>query len=391
MNKRRFWSTIIFLYFSGFLTGVVFVTPPASSPVLTSPLFQNLSATLYGSLFIPMIVGTILTSFFGGKLAVKIGLKAVYLSGISTMCFSMILFAVSGFFMGDPVQDYLSLLTMMFFLGAGFGATITSLNAMILHFFPNRLATAISALHALLGLGTAAAPLLFNAFHLYSKWWKDPVLLAICLFMTALVMSKLLEEDTKAKKSLPSTHLGYPKKLLLLLGFMFVYGIAETLMGNWGMIYLQKDHHLTVTIASYSLSVFWGMVTVGRILTALLTIKIDPKKIYLFLPLLMILGYFLVPFSSTACFSIITFGLVGLACSGCFPLSFNFGELAYPEVASIASGRLMTAYMLGYGVAAYGVGLTIKVIPLGTLFHLAFLIPCLLFLLALLSTLTKKT
>ena len=56
--------------------------------------------------------------------------------------------------------------------------------------------------------------------------------------------------------------------LLGLRRFCSLYGVVETMNGNWATLYMTNDLGATATLASVALTAFWGMVTVGRVLFA---------------------------------------------------------------------------------------------------------------------------
>ncbi len=351
------WVEILLLYLIGLMQGIVFVTFPAAGSLLTNANYHDLSSGEYGSLFIPMIIGAILSSLGGGKIGAKIGLRPVFLTGLMANLIAMLLFAFTALILKAHTLDYIVLLIALFFLGLGFGSTITILNTYVAEFFPVRTAVAMTILHTLLGIGTAVSPLLFDVFVKVNVWWGDPLLLT-GVFALLWIFSWLVVRDVKKQGNVQEstgTTLSFNFWVFVLI--IFFYGYCETTFGNWATIYLHTEKQLTVTQASYALSLFWGMVTVGRILVAILSCFLRPSHIYVVLPILIVIAFAIIPGVSGPMANIIMFGFGGLACSGCFPLSFSISESDFPNIASIVSGSLMASYMFGYGVAAYGIGL----------------------------------
>ena len=60
---------------------------------------------------------------------------------------------------------------------------------------------------------------------------------------------------------------GIPSRFWVYAGFAVLYGVCETVNGNWAQLDMR---HLgsSTTAASVALTAFWAMVTVGRILFA---------------------------------------------------------------------------------------------------------------------------
>ena len=76
---------------------------------------------------------------------------------------------------------YPLLLMATAFLGAGFGLTVPSLNTFTAAFHPGAIDRSILVLNALLGLGTALAPVFVAVFVGLGFWWGLPVLSAVLL------------------------------------------------------------------------------------------------------------------------------------------------------------------------------------------------------------------
>ena len=62
---------------------------------------------------------------------------------------------------------------------------------------------------------------------------------------------------------------------------VFLYGVCEATFGNWSPIYLEQDAGLAMSEAALALSVFWGMVTAGRVLFALTAIWFRPQALHM--------------------------------------------------------------------------------------------------------------
>lgn len=347
------WAQIVLVYAVALIQGVAVVIYPAAGSLLTHGHWHHLTTGEYGSLFLPMIFGAILASLGGGNLAARKGLQSVMSVTLAANAISMYLFTVSAAFREQYLTEYSILLISMLALGLGFGGTLTLLNTYVAMFFPNKTAAATAALHAHLGIGTALAPLLLTAFVAMDMWWGAPLVLAVG-FTLALMLSFVVLDNILVNRSPEQTRL--PRIFWLFVLFTGIYGLCETLFGNWATIFLTDEKGLSLADASYALSLFWAMVTVGRVVATFASYWINPYKILLVLPLMIAAAFLMLPHLTGAGWNIAIYGFAGLACSACFPLSVGSGESAFRENASIASGNMTAAYMFGYGVAAYGVG-----------------------------------
>ena len=168
----------------------------------------------------------------------------------------------------------------------------------------------------------------------------------------------------------PSGRVHVPPLFWLFAAALVVYGICETLFGNWGTTLL-REGGTTATTANYALAAFWAAVTVGRLLISIAPKRIPPAAVYLALPWGIAGALLLVAALFDRTTGIVVFAFAGLACSGFFPMTVGYGETAFPELVTIAAGWLIAAYQLGYGIAAFGAGALDRVLSLSVIFAFA--------------------
>ena len=101
----------------------------------------------------------------------------------------MVLLVVTSGIKTDPAA-YPLLLLATAFLGAGFGLTVPVLNT-VAAFRPDRADKAVLVLNALLGLGTALAPVFVAVFVGLGFWWGMPVLSTVLLVLLLLASARL--------------------------------------------------------------------------------------------------------------------------------------------------------------------------------------------------------
>ena len=151
------------VYAAGLLQGLALVTFPAAATILTNAADYGLSSAQYGAMFLPQAVTAVAASLAGGRLAAQVGLKRVLLLGLAANVIAMALLLASQVGMGSPL-GYGLLLLATASLGVGFGLTVPSLNTYAAVFYPARVDRATLYLNALLGLGTALAPVIAAIF-----------------------------------------------------------------------------------------------------------------------------------------------------------------------------------------------------------------------------------
>jgi hypothetical protein len=93
----------------------------------------------------------------------------------------MLLLILSQFFESNTAVAFPLLLVATTFLGAGFGLAVPSLNTLTAAFHPSGVEASVLVLNALLGLGTALAPVLVAIFVALGFWWGLPVVCASLL------------------------------------------------------------------------------------------------------------------------------------------------------------------------------------------------------------------
>jgi fucose permease len=243
-------------------------------------------------------------------------------------------------------------------LGLGFGATVMALNTYVEAFFPQSSDRAVLVLNALLGVGTALAPVLVALVVQMGAWWLLPLLVA-CILAVMLAIASVQPLNASAATGNSATEQArekLPRRFWFYAAAVFFYGIVETLNGNWAVLYLSGERGVSAAAASLALTSFWVMVTVGRVLIAVISRWVPARWTYVALPILLLLVFQLAAAARSDIGGIVAFGLAGLACSAFLPLSISFGGNEFPQLSALVAGDLIAFYQLGYGVAAFGTG-----------------------------------
>jgi MFS family permease len=346
------------VYGAGVVQGVALVTFPAASAVLTSPQYYNLTSTQYGAMFLPQALTAILAALLGASMTRSLGAKRIFLLGLVANLVSMLLLVLSQAAIGHGSLAYLILLLATTSLGLGFGLTVPALNTLAASFFPERVDSAVLILNALLGLGTALAPVFVALFTGLGFWWGLPLCVAILL--AGLLVFSLRLPLRAGEGVTAETHgaLALPRRFWVFAAFALLYGIVETMNGNWATLYMTRSLGASTTAAAIALTVFWAMVTVGRLLFAFVEEWFPERRTYVLLPFVIALAFELFTRLQTGNVTqgILIFGLAGLGCSALLPLTISFGQNELTAIAASVSGFVIAFYQMGYGIAAFGVG-----------------------------------
>lgn len=352
------------VYGAGLVQGIVLVTFPAASTVFTSPSQYDLSASQYGSMFLPQVVMAVIAALLGSSLARRFTIKRVYLAGLLADLVSMALLVTSQFFTHHQSVAFGLLLAATAALGIGFGLTVPALNTLTASFHADAIDRSVLVLNALLGLGTALAPAFVAMFVGLGFWWGLPIMSGVLLVLLLVASFRLpLRAAAPATASgevasEPRRRAALPRRFWLFAAFATLYGICETMNGNWSQTLMRSHFGASAAVASLTLTTFWVMVTAGRILFATVQARFSTNRTYHLLPFVLTGAFVLIALLPTgsAALGVVAFGLAGLGCSALLPLTISFGQEQLVAVSAAAAGGIIATYQVGYGIAAFGAG-----------------------------------
>jgi MFS family permease len=311
-------------------------------------------------MFVPQVITAITASLLAGGLARRIGSKRTYLLGLLADLASMVLLLVSTLAMGNGALAYGLLLAATACLGVGFGLTVPSINTFAAVFHPDRVDNSVLVLNALLGAGTALAPLFVAIFVGLGFWWGLP-LTSVVLIVALIAVSLRLPLRAGARESgaaEPRARGRIPRQFWLFAGFAVLYGMCETMNGNWAQVDMTTNVGASAAQASLALTAFWAMVTVGRILFAEIQQSFPTQRTYHVLPFVLaaaLLAVAALPVDNPW-LGVVTFGIAGLGCSALLPLTISFSQEQLLAMSGSVAGAVIAFYQVGYGLAAFGAG-----------------------------------
>lgn len=359
----------------GLVQGIALVTFPAASMILTAPASYDLSSSQYGVLFVPQVSTAIAASLAGAGLlwpglTRRASEKTVYLAGLLADLASMVLLIASWLVVHQHAAAFALLLVATACLGAGFGLTVPSLNTLAAAFHPAAVDRSVLVLNALIGLGTALAPVFVAAFTGLRFWVGLPVL-AACLLVGLIAVSLRLpldpgpvapepvQEASEPVKGAPRPAAGsrFPAGFWVFAAFAVLYGFCETMNGNWSQLDITSLGVRSAT-ASLALTGFWAAATAGRVLLAAIQRWLPSRAAYHGLPFLLAVAFALIavlPRDAPAA-AVAAFGLAGLGCSALLPLTISFGQRRLAGSQAMVAGGVIACFQAGYGLAAFGVG-----------------------------------
>ena len=341
------------IYGAGLLQGFAFVLIPALGTLLKGAPY-HLTATDYGSLFLPMTAGAIVSALTAGILDRRIGASGVFRLGLAANALALCLLVGSAAYAGHP-PAYVMLMAETALLGLGFGFNLSAINHLAALLFPQSETAAVTLLNAVIGGSTALSPLILNLFEAAHRWWLWPLAL-IAGFLTVLALSAILRKTHAGSTSAGGNPVSGPSLLIFGLAVL-IYAIVEGTFGSWAALYVSGSHHLPPRYGAWALSAFWGAMTAFRLLFGLVPSRWAPPQIvYRASPIAIAACFLALPYVSAPWGLVGAFAAAGAACSIYYPYTMSFAMEAHARRQTQAAGLLVAALMSGEGIGSYALG-----------------------------------
>ncbi len=295
----RWRSEIGLIYVIGLVQGLALVTFPAASSIFTSSLGFGFSASRYGMMFIPQVALAILASSLGPRLARRWTLKRVLQAGLAADLLAMILLAASRLLVDVPGAAYAMLLVATGSLGFGFGAAVMAMNTYAQTFCSGPRGSQRARAQCVARRGHRACAAVRRDLHRRWRLVADAVDGGHRPDGTASPQRRRCRSRRQLVTwQTPRRAERLPRRFWLFAAAVLLYGVAETLNGNWSGPYLTGERGLSAEGASFALMAFWAMVTVGRMLFATVSSERTVPWIYAGLPVVLIAAFQMVSHAS---------------------------------------------------------------------------------------------
>ncbi|OJF76886.1 MAG: MFS transporter [Treponema sp. CETP13] len=310
---------------------------------------------------ISMIVsaGTVVSSLMSERFIIKFGTgKVTVLSVLFTAC------ALAGFTVSS------NFILMCFFaipLGLGAGSVDTALNNFVAIHYKSR---HMNWLHAFWGIGATAGPLLMSLFILQNNGWRVgygiialfQIILVIVLFLTLPLWNRTknssdtlnsteetsfeVNNDIQDKKNRIGQLLALPGAKPALVAF-FCYCTVELIAGMWGATYLVNVKKITAEVAARWVGLYYLGITVGRILSGFLAIKMNNNQLIRFGQIVSIVGVIFLFIPGAVLFQLVGFILLGLGNAPVFPAMLHETPVRFGKGLSqgVMGIQMATAYI----------------------------------------------
>lgn len=255
------------------------------------------------------------------------------------------------------------LLLNMFLFGLGQGIVDIGGNVNLLWVYQSKVGPYMNGLHFCFGIGAFLSPIIIHNVMdrsggaLTWPFW----ILGLCFLPGLIGLFSLKSPENPEKNVSDSKTQTIDKRLVgLMIALFFINVGVQGGFGGWIFTYALKVQVANEAGASYMNSLFWGALTLGRLLTIPLARKLAPSRILIanFVLSIVFLGMILIwPINATVIW-IASAGL-GLALSSVFPTLLVLGE----------SRMKITGSVTGLFFLGSGLGSTLLPMLLGQIFE----------------------
>lgn len=222
-------------------------------------------------------IGNLVFLLVGGKIADRFKKKTVSIVVMCIWCFAALLYVLT--------DNYYVLLIGMFFTMGASTLMNTLINIMTPVLFTAAPAMIINTLFFIQGIGTTGSQKLAGMYAKDITSWKitNGILIVIAIVGIILFSLTTIDEPNKKETENKSSKKGFKEVienpafiyLIIILGCYFV---AEHGILNWFVAYAHSHLKLSITRASTFLSLFFGGITIGRLLFAPFISKLGIHK-----------------------------------------------------------------------------------------------------------------
>lgn len=316
-----------------------------------------------GALIVTSGFGYLVSSFTSGRALARLGVG--WLLALSCLATTVSLLGYGA----APLWGVMVALGLLAGLGAG--AIDAGLNTYAAESFSPR---TLNWLHASFGLGASTGPIVMSSvIGLGQSWRLGYLIVGVAqLALTACFVYTRREWHAHAEECQAGAAAGAPMLRTLRLPsawlsmlLFFLYTGLEFGAGQWLYTLLTEARGLPTVLAGIWVSVYWGSLTVGRLLSGALVERISVRTLLQLSMLGAILGVVLLWLNLAVWLSFIGVALLGLSLAPMFPsfIALTPGRMG-PEHAANTVGFQVASAMLGgtsivggFGLVASRVGL----------------------------------
>jgi fucose permease len=231
--------------------------------------------------------------------------------------------------------------------GLAAGAIDSQCNGLVLDLYPDALGRELNRLHVWFSVGALTAPLVVGQLLNAGVAWETVILgtgAAVLPMAVLFAIADVPHGRHAGTEAGGGRKVGVAGPLLLLALGIGCYVAAEIGVSNWLVRFLDQA---PIAIATGALSLFWGGLTVGRLVSTRIADRFDHASYAMAASLLSavaLVGAVVVPVLPV---SVILFGVVGFGFGPVYPMIMAVGGERFPGRSAAVSGILGTSAVIG--------------------------------------------
>ena len=306
----------------------------------------NVPIDSLGILLFGFTTGYLSTSSTSGKIVKLMSLGTLLAISCTLTALSLLIYAFS--------DAWYVMIAASFFLGSGGGAIDSSINTFAASRFS---ASTVNWLHAFYGVGATTGPLLIT-FMIASdlEWYQGYIVVAAIQLSLAVLFfftqKRWKASDTSSQEEHHASAeylqtLRLPIVWLYMLIF-FLYTGLEQGFGQWLFTILTKSRGIEAEHAGLWASLYWGSLTVGRIVFGVVLTRIPVKRVLVGSMLGIVSGIVLFAADVNTPTTLLGIAVLGIANAPVFPSLISITPKRIgKEHAATAIGVQISVAMLG--------------------------------------------
>jgi fucose permease len=344
------------------------------------PIFKEefrINNSMIGVMLTVSSLAYIIFQYIGGILIQRHGHKRIYLSSLILIILSFLMIWKSG--------SFYILLLAMFIFNVGVSLFSISTNSLIPVLFIGYQAILMNLTHFCYGLGTSAGQRTVGILLKRGLNWREAYLGSALVFFILLLIFFFIKfpqvDVDKADKGVKFLDAIKDKRILLFVAALGLYVFSELSVANWFANFMITGYSLDGLTASYYLSLFFFIFTIGRFLGGFVVEKIGHFKAlfsYLSIAILLftmglVLGKkYLILISASGFFFSIGFPTIVLLVSNTFQKNRTY--ILGLVIALTSTVNMILNFLVGFLNDTIGVYYTFFLIPIALLVSLTILI-----------------
>lgn len=281
-----------------------------------------------GLLSMIVVAGTIISSLASSAVLKRLGTGMVTFISVAVTALALLGFSYS--------SSVIWLAVLALPLGLGAGSIDTGLNNYVATHYK---AHHMSWLHCFWGIGAMLGPIIMSRYIAGGESWRTGYFtvsmiqfaLVVLLFVSLPLWKRAGKssspqaekvrdeaETVMAAEAASGNVLRIKGVKLAMITFLFYCGVEAT-VGLWGSSYLVNVKDVSAATAAGWVSLYYGGITAGRLITGFITFRFSNKELIRGGLAISMLGALVLALPLPAVFSLVAFILIGLGSAPIFP------------------------------------------------------------------------